>query len=140
MANKPKKQPVVTKRGGEPVRDAVKARKEAGPANQVDHEERARHQRATPVFNQLNRLASGMSGITPEHVVKALRLDKERSPRAYAAAMKAAQQVADAGDRAEAQQLASRAALDIQDVIDAEPKPEMSRFEIFQRVTGRHPH
>lgn len=139
-----KKEATVTNRGKDPVVEAIERRKQATDAQVNSANWQAQNRRAQTVFNQLNRLANGMVGITPERVVKALRLDKETTPRAYASAYKAAQEVADmAGKpdgRAEAQAHAARVATDVQEVIDGDTERELSRFEIFQRVTGRHPH
>ena len=133
-----KKEAVVTHRGKDPVVEAVARRAAATDAQVNSGEWQADNRRAQTVFNQLNRLANGMVGITPERVVKALRLDKETTPRAYAKAYEAAQQVADAGDRTAAQAIAARVATDVQDVIDADTHREPTRYEILNAVLGRN--
>jgi len=131
-----KAQPTVTKRGADPVAAAVAYR--AGRVAGVAAEEQRQNRNAASVFASLQRVANGI--VTPEHAARGLHLDPETNPRAYAAALAAARQVADAPDRAEAMKAAAGKATTVQEVIDAEGDRPISRFEIYQRVTGRHPH
>lgn len=130
-------------RSADVVEQAIEARKSKSDVTVNAREWQEQNRRALSVYAGLQRVVNG--AVTPEHVARGLHLDRDRNPRAYAAAVAAAKKVAhlasELGDRAGAMKCAADEATAVQEVIDGDGSDrEMSRAEIVARVTGRHPH